>query len=69
MNMVCINADWGIQGRRRPVIEVRLEGPQVRPANRPIMNDPHQKIGSFADTAPEDRDELLDLLEQAFARL
>lgn len=33
------------------------------------LPDPYQKIGSLAETAPEDRQELLDLLEDAFAGL
>ena len=69
MNMVCVNADWAYQGQRGSVIEVRREDVVARPANRPVISDPYRKIGSFAETAPEDRAELLDLLEKAFASI
>lgn len=69
MNMVCVSTDWRVHAPRRAVIEVRQERVRPRPANRAVANDPHQKVGSFAETAPEDREEFVALLEEAFAGL
>lgn len=67
MNMVCINTDWGHYGQTRDVLEVRAVPVSFKPANGEALKDPFQKIGSFSETAPEDRQELIDLLEEAFA--
>lgn len=64
MNMMCFHThnskvSWAVQ----------RNFPMPIAANRPIVKDKFANVGSFADTLPEDRDELLSLLEEAFARL
>ena len=34
---------------------------------KPCKKDPHRKLGSFAETLPEDRERLRDLIDEAYA--
>lgn len=55
--------------RLGPKVAQSSDDTEIRKRKIIHSSDPDMKIGSFADIAPEDREEFLELLDRAFLRL